>query len=91
MSGIIDTHAHYDNERYNEDRHELIKSLPENGVEVIINIGCDMKTSRASVKLAEAYSHVYATVGAHPHYVKSLKEDDLQELKKHCKYALKIM
>ncbi|MCL1883820.1 MAG: TatD family hydrolase [Defluviitaleaceae bacterium] len=77
---IIDTHAHYDNERFKEDRDALIKSLPENSVDLIINIGCDMKTSRASVKLAEEYPHVYATVGAHPHYVKSLTDSDLQEL-----------
>ena len=69
---IIDTHAHYDSSRYNDDRHEIITALPQNGVEKIINIGCDLKTSRAAVALAAKYPHVFATVGAHPHYVKSL-------------------
>jgi TatD DNase family protein len=79
---IIDTHAHYDSDRYNDDRDRLLRALPENGVELILNIGCDPKTSRASVKLAEAYPHVYSSVGAHPHYVKSLTEDSVQELTK---------
>ena len=77
---FIDTHAHYDSERYNDDRDKLLKALPQDGVDLIINIGCDLKTSKQSVKLAEAYAHVYSSVGAHPHYVKSLTEDCLQEL-----------
>lgn len=77
---IIDTHAHYDNERYDADRDALVAALPKNGVEKIINIGCDLQTSRAAVALAEKYPHVYATVGAHPHYVKSLDENGLREL-----------
>lgn len=84
MSQIIDTHAHYDNECYNEDRQALVKSLPENGVAIILNVGCNLKTSTASVKLAETYSHVYATVGAHPHYVKELTEEAVQKLAKMC-------
>ena len=82
---IIDTHAHYDSERYNADRHEIIKALPGNGIEKIINIGCDWKTSKASVKLAETYPHVYATVGYHPHYVKHLSEELFEDIKKLCK------
>lgn len=81
---IIDTHAHYDNERFKSDRHELLAALPENGVEMIINIGCDLKTSRASVKLADKYPHVYATVGAHPHYAKGLNDGVVRELEKLC-------
>jgi TatD DNase family protein len=81
---IIDTHAHYDNERYKHDRHELLKTLPENGIEKIINIGCDLKTSKAAIKLAEKYSYVFATVGAHPHYAKGLNDGMVRELEKMC-------
>ncbi|MCL2225905.1 MAG: TatD family hydrolase [Defluviitaleaceae bacterium] len=81
---IIDTHAHYDNERFKADRHELLKALPENGVEKIINIGCDLKTSKASVKLAEKYDYVFATVGVHPHYVKGLADEIVKELTAMC-------
>ncbi|MCL2456906.1 MAG: TatD family hydrolase, partial [Defluviitaleaceae bacterium] len=65
-----------------DDRDLLLRALPENGVESVINIGCDLKSSKASVKLAEAYSHVYSSVGAHPHYVKSLTEESIRELTK---------
>ncbi|MCL1843046.1 MAG: TatD family hydrolase [Defluviitaleaceae bacterium] len=78
---IIDTHTHYNDKRYHEDCESLIKSLPENGVEIVINVGCDLKTSKASVKLAEEYPHVYASVGVHPHYAGSLTDDDLEEIK----------
>ncbi|MCL2386270.1 MAG: TatD family hydrolase [Defluviitaleaceae bacterium] len=84
MSKIIDTHAHYDNERFKQDRHEIIKALQSNNVETIINVGCDLKTSKASVKLADTYPHVYATVGAHPHYVKSLTDETIKELQALC-------
>jgi TatD DNase family protein len=77
---MIDTHAHYDSSRFAEDRHALISALPANGVERVINIGCDMKTSQAAVALAAEYEHVYATVGFHPHYVKDLTEEQLPAL-----------
>jgi TatD DNase family protein len=81
---IIDTHAHYDNERFKPDRHDLIKALPENGVEKIINIGCDVKTSKAAIKLADTYPYVFATVGAHPPYVKGLDDNVVRELAELC-------
>ncbi|MDR0273344.1 MAG: TatD family hydrolase [Clostridiales bacterium] len=86
MNGIIDTHAHYDNERYNDDRNDVIRALPQNGVEMIINVGCDIKTSKASVKLADAFPHVYASVGFHPHYVKNLTEKNLPEILTLCEH-----
>jgi len=86
MSTIIDTHAHYDNKQFNQDRTTLLKSLPERGISTIINVGCDLRTSRASVKLAEAYPYVYATVGTHPHYAKELSEDSIKQLKSLCSH-----
>ncbi|MCL1845348.1 MAG: TatD family hydrolase [Defluviitaleaceae bacterium] len=77
---IIDTHAHYDSERFDDDRHELLAALPASGVEKIINIGCDIETSEAAIALAAEYPHVYASVGFHPHYVKKLTEENLQRI-----------
>ena len=71
---LIDTHAHYDHKQFNEDRDELLASLPSVGVEYVINVGSDMKSTAASLKLAEKYPHIYASVGVHPHYA-SLFED----------------
>jgi len=83
---IIDTHAHYDHRRFDTDRDTLIKSLPASGVSEIINVGCDLRSSKASVKLAEAYPFAYATVGVHPHDAKSLSEQSLKTLEALCKH-----
>lgn len=66
MSLIFDTHAHYDDEQFDADRDALLSALPEHGVGLILDPGCDEASSRAAVALAERYPHVYAAVGWHP-------------------------
>ena len=63
---IFDTHAHYDDEAFDKDRDELLRSLPASGVTTVVNMGASMRGSRASVEMAHAYDHVYAAVGIHP-------------------------
>lgn len=67
MTGYFDTHAHYDDEDFDSDRDALLASMPENGVSLILNPGCDLETSEKAVGYAEKYPHVYAAVGWHPH------------------------
>jgi len=81
---IIDTHAHYDHRQYNGDRDSLIRSLPQNDVNFVINVGSSMNSSRASVRLAGEYEFFFASVGVHPHEAKSLDEEKLAELKALC-------
>jgi len=81
---LIDSHAHYDHKRFASDRDSLLKSMPSRGVDMIINTGCDLPSSKASVKLAEAYSHIYATVGVHPHEANTLSEEGLETIKHLC-------
>lgn len=85
---LFDSHVHLDDKRYDKDRDELIASLPEQGIEFAVNIGADIKSSKASIDLAEKYEFLYATVGVHPHDVKAMKDadiDTLRELSKHPK------
>ncbi|MDR2361067.1 MAG: TatD family hydrolase [Oscillospiraceae bacterium] len=64
---FFDTHAHYDDMRFDSDRDELLgRVLPENGVDLVVNIGSSMQTSRKSVELASRYDYIYAAVGVHP-------------------------
>ena len=70
---IFETHAHYDDEWYNEDRTELIRRLLDSDISYITNIGADIKTSINSVRLAEEFDRVFAAVGIHPDDVDSLK------------------
>ena len=66
---IFDAHAHYDDEKFNDDRDDVIASLPEKGVFAIVNNGVDIETSLKSIELAEKYPHFYAAVGVHPESV----------------------
>ena len=62
----FDTHAHYDDRAFDDDRHALLPALQAAGVERIVDPGCDLKSSRAALALAERYAFVYAAVGVHP-------------------------
>ncbi len=63
---LFDTHAHYDDMRFDEDRDELIPSLKENGVGAVVDIGCSFDTLPKAAALAEKYDFFYASAGLHP-------------------------
>ncbi len=83
---IFDTHAHYDDESFNEDREQLLSSLPSKGVDTLINVGADMKSSKTSVELAEKYPYVYAAVGVHPSDTKFMTDNDIDTLREYTKH-----
>lgn len=66
VGSIIDTHAHFNDPKFDGYREELLNSLPSLGVEKIINCGCSDITSLDCIALAEKYPHIYAAVGYHP-------------------------
>jgi TatD DNase family protein len=77
---IFDTHAHYDDKAFDEDRYELLDAMAKNDVKYIINQGTDVETSKFSISLAEKYSYIYAAVGIHPEEI--YKEESVTEIKK---------
>lgn len=79
-SNIFDTHAHYDDSRFDEDRDELLSSLSEKGVSHIVNCGCDLKSSLTTLALAEKYDFIYAALGVHAHEAEDATEEDLQKI-----------
>ena len=81
MNLIFDTHAHYDDEAFDADREALLASMPENGVGLIVDPGCDLDTSRRAVEIAEQYSHVYAAVGWHPENCAPYTRESLDTLR----------
>ena len=83
---IFDTHAHYDDEAFDEDREMLLSGMKEAGVEYIVNIGASMASSARSLKLAEKYPFVYAAVGVHPDEVGELDEEKFALLKEWTKH-----
>ncbi len=78
---IIDTHAHIDGDAYDEDREAVIARARENGVQYMVNIGCDIESSYRSMELAEQYDFIYATAGIHPHDVKSINAESYAHLR----------
>lgn len=82
----FDTHAHYDDEKFDENRDTLIEEMHSNGVDYIINIGSDMESSVKSMELAKKYDFIYAAVGVHPHEVKDMTEADIERLREYSKY-----
>ena len=76
---IFETHAHYDDERFDEDRDELISSmLSDTGeLDYIVNVGASRQGCEASLALAAQYEKVYAAIGYHPEDIVRLKESDI--------------
>ncbi|SFS02322.1 TatD family hydrolase [Anaeromicropila populeti] len=82
---IVDSHAHYEDERFNEDREELLKSLYENGIELVVNVASSMETIKKTVELTEKFDFVYGAVGAHPEECANLSEQDIEIIKENSK------
>ena len=66
FTGIFDTHAHYDDARFDADRDALLASLREKGVARVINCGVDARSCKTTLDLAHRYDFVYAALGIHP-------------------------
>ena len=81
-NNIFDTHAHYDDEKFNGDRAEVLSFVKANGVSRIIDCGCDLKSSLAAVNLSEEYDFIYAAVGVHAHEADEAAEKDFAEIEK---------
>ena len=78
---LFDTHAHYDDEAFDPDRELLLESLPQRGVALVVNPGCDLESSRKAVAYAAEYPHVYAAVGIHPENCGGFTPADMDALR----------
>ena len=78
---IFDSHAHYDDEEFNEDREKVIKEINENGVIGVLNCGSSLEGSITSEALSEKYDFIYAAVGLHPEYADKLDDKSITILK----------
>ena len=79
---FFDTHAHYDAEQFDADRDQVLSSMAEAGVDLIVNPGTDMASSRIAQGLAARWPFVYFGVGVHPHDSAGMTDDDLDELRR---------
>lgn len=81
---IFESHAHYDDEAFDEDREELLSSMKEAGVGFIINVGASIRTTQQTIALTEKYPFVYGAAGVHPSETAELDEEKYEWLKAQC-------
>ena len=82
---IFETHAHYDDEKFDEDRAELLSSMQENGIGRIINVSANLESLENTRKLMEAYPFIYGAFGLHPDEVGDLNEDVMARMLELCR------
>lgn len=81
---IFDTHAHYDDEAFDEDRDKVIASLKNMNVGRVVNVGAHLEGSRRSTELADKYDFFYAAVGVHPDDAAQIDDNGIETLKRMC-------
>lgn len=81
---IFDTHAHYDDGAFDEDRDALLRGLPDNGIGRVANVAASTESCISTMELAERYEHVYAVLGVHPTETAALDEEKFGQLKDWC-------
>lgn len=86
MFPIFDTHAHYDDEAFDEDRESLLMRLPEEGVTRVVNIGASLASCDKTLELMERYDFVYGAIGIHPSETGELNEEKFHRLKELCSH-----
>jgi len=80
VTNIFDSHAHYDDEQFDQDRNALLASLPGQGIFRVLNAAADLKSSRTGIALGKQYDYIYSSVGVHPHSAAEVTPQVLEEL-----------
>ena len=83
---IFETHAHYDDSRFDEDREFLIEKVHNSGVSPIINVGASIDSIRTTLEIAEKFDYVYAAVGVHPSDIDCLSSESFEWLRQQCRH-----
>ena len=83
---IIETHAHYDDNAYDDDRDALLRSFNENGICRVINVSAEVKSLDDTISLCEKYPFVYGAVGIHPDEIKDVDEAVFKKISEFCEH-----
>lgn len=81
---IFDTHAHYDDDSFDEDREEVLQESCDTGVARIVNVAASMRSCITTLKLLEEYSYIYGAIGVHPSDTGELTDADIKLLEDYC-------
>lgn len=77
---LFDTHAHYDDEQFDNDRDTLLAAMQDSGISLIVNAASNLQSSESGLKISEMYPFIYAAVGVHPHDAKTMDDDTVSQL-----------
>lgn len=78
---IFDTHAHYDDDAFDDDRDTLLGEIFSSGICCITDVGASVKSSKSAVALSKKWSQIYAAVGVHPDSTADMTEEDIETLR----------
>lgn len=81
---IFESHAHYDDKAFEEDRDMLLRSLYANGIDTVINVGASLDSCKRTIGLMDEYSFIYGAIGIHPSETGELDEEKFKWLKENC-------
>ena len=81
MAKIFETHAHYEDEAFDEDREFILNSLPENGIEYVVDVGSTVESCHRIVDMLEYYPFMYGALGIHPSEIRGVTDADMQWIK----------
>ena len=79
MTAIFDTHAHYDDDAFNEDREQLLADLPGQGIARVVDVGASLASCRKVLELMEQYDYIYGAIGVHPSETAELTDHETQK------------
>ena len=79
---LFDSHAHYNDEKFEQDREEVLKEIYNSGVTKLVNAGYSLESSKSAIEIASSHEFIYATVGISPNDIEGFKREDLQEIVK---------
>ena len=82
---IYETHAHYDDRDYDEDRQKVLEAVCAAGVGRIVNVAASMRSCITTLELSRQYADIYAAVGVHPSETGELTDEDMILLESYCK------
>lgn len=76
----FDTHAHYDDDKFEGDREEILRKIYDAGITKCINMGCDIKSSKTAIEIANSHKFIFAAVGLHPEEIPQDEEEMLKTI-----------
>lgn len=86
MNKIFDTHAHYDDEAFDEDREALLAELPTQGITRVVNVGASLASCKKTIELMDKYEYIYGAIGVHPSETAELNDENFKQIEEWCRH-----